>query len=248
MGSGFFNDVENMGQLIKRIGTGILVILVCLLYLFGIELMVDKLVVSNRQAQSFLIANTFLNTAIYSVIPAIAILTLVLYFVILRISKRDVVYEISFGAINEIPSKTKIGSFRYNVCFLMIFVFLSAAFFYTIKNYYELSPNKIVRHNIIQSKEILYSYNDIVSCDIKAKTRGRGYTDLVYNINLRDGKSFNAASTIYNEGGRLDAIQVLNDIITEKKIKKNVDKNHYYGLLDGKSENDIKVYEKIFSE
>lgn len=244
----FFYNIDRVRGFVNKIVLILMILSAILIYIFGLSVIMDKLVISNRSAESFLIANARLNTVIYSVIPIIVILMVILYIVVLIMIKRDTTYIFQFGQINKISQKSKFGLLKFTFIFVVILLILSFWFYYTVKNYYELLPSNIVRHNIIKSKELTYSYGDIKSCDIKIKTRGKNDSELIYNINFNDGSSFDAAHTIYNEGSYLGAIAVLDNIIIDKNIKKNIDKRNYYLLLNGKDEEDIKVYQRLFSE
>jgi hypothetical protein len=244
----FFYNIDRVRGFVNKVILILMILGATLLYIFGLSVIMDKFVISNRSAESFLISNTKLNTVIYSTIPIVVIVMMILYVVLIIMIKRDNTYIFQFGQINKIPQKSKFGFLKFSFIFIVILSILSLWFYYTVKNYYELLPSKIVRHNIIKSKELTYSYGDIKSCDIKIKTRGKNDSELVYNINFNDGSSFDAAHTIYNEGSYIGAIEVLDNIILDKNIKKNIDKRNYYLLLNGKDEDDIKVYQRLFNE
>ncbi|GFZ29716.1 hypothetical protein CSC2_02420 [Clostridium zeae] len=244
----FFYNIDRVRSFINK-GIFILLILsAALFYIFGLSVIIDKLVISNRDAESFLIANTNLNTVVYSVLPIIVIMMLVLYILILIFKNRESSYIYQFGQINRIQPKRKFGLLKFSFTVVVIISILSFWFYYTVKNYYELLPSKIVHHNIIKSKELTYSYNDIKDCDIKVKTRGKNDSELVYNINFNDGSSFDVAHNIYTEGSYIGAIGELDNIILDKKIKKNINKQNYYLLLNSKDEEEIKVYKRVFNE
>ncbi|GKU24835.1 hypothetical protein [Clostridium folliculivorans] len=244
----FFYNIDRVRGFVNKVIIILLILSATLLYTFGLSVIMDKLVISNRTAESFLIANTKLNTIVYSTIPIVVILMLVLYVAILILINREGSYIFRFGQINKIPQKRKFGLLKISFIYVIILSILSFCFYYTVKNYYELLPNKIVRHNLIKAKELTYSYGDIKYCDIKIKSRGKNNSELVYNINFNDGSSFDAAHNIYNEGSYIGAIGVLDNIILDKKIKKNIDKQNYYLLLNGKDEDEIKIYQRIFNE
>ncbi|MBK1810579.1 hypothetical protein JHL18_08010 [Clostridium sp. YIM B02505] len=244
----FFYNIDRVRGFVNKVIIILLILSAALLYTFGLSVVMDKLVVSNRIAESFLIVNSKFNTIVYSTIPIVIIIMLVLYVAILMLINREGSYIFQFGQINKIPQKRKFGLLKFSFIFVFILLILSFWFYYTVKNYYELLPSKIVRHNIIESKELTYNYGDIKYCDIKIKTRGKNDSKLVYNIKFNDGSSFDAAHNIYNEGSYIGAIGVLDNIILDKKIKKNIDKQNYYLLLNGKDEDEIKIYQRIFNE
>ncbi|EYE87258.1 hypothetical protein Q428_14260 [Fervidicella metallireducens AeB] len=240
-------DVSSIWQFFKKLFLFILSILFILAYILCVEKLrfyfIGRCVDINEY---ILITGTFVNYIVSIMLPALLVILVIFYFVAIQHHKKSGGLIQLGPAGNIINRKTKPKFLSISIFILITFDLI--LFCFSANNFYSFSDKGIKKHSIVSSFKKNYNYSDIKEVFIGVKDRGRYNGSLYYKIVFRDGHALNISNYIISKYEAVKALNVLNKVIKDTHIKRNVDRTHFHDLVEGLDEKYVDEYEKLFVE
>lgn len=180
-------------------------------------------------------------------LPVGLLILIGVYFMVNRHSSGAKIVPVYSGLIGlEQEEKVKAGK-AYNITFGLLILINILGFIYFINDYTVVFEDKIEKHSILKFENTAYKYEDIKDISVGVWPTRHGI--LYYKVNFKDGENINIASNnVSNNNNSLDGLVKVNRIIKENDIERNIDKKHFYKIVDGLGEDYVKQYEELFKE